>query len=78
MTMWITVAMIVWAMFACFNFWALWTHDAKRWGRITRGDIGFYLFIAIVGPLGIGASLSALAGGRANGWFSKEVWRRRG
>lgn len=65
------------AAFAAFNFWSLWQHDKAKYSRITRGDVCFYLFVAACGPIGLGASLSALSGHKAKKWANTAVWEKR-
>ena len=73
---WMIVAAIAYVATGAFNFWSLWRHDTQNREKITRGDVAFISFFAIIGPLGLGASIAALAGHRFKKWAETEVWNK--
>jgi hypothetical protein len=77
---WSVIVVVGWLATAAFNFWACLEHDKRRYKKVTRGDVGFYLFMAAAGPLGLGAGISAASGGAfacPNGGFPLENWSGR-
>lgn len=78
MDTWEIIALIagVWIAFAAFAFWALITEMKQSRGVLTRGEVGFALYLAAHGPLAIAAAISALCESRFRGFWSKEVWRK--
>ena len=59
-----------------FNFWSLLRNDIQNKKRITRGDVVFISVFALIGPFGLGASISALAGHRFKEWADTEVLKK--
>lgn len=76
MNEWVSLSVTIYAAFAIFNFWVFWGYETKR-GYVTRGGLGFIIFMSALGPIAIAAAVSALANGRLQPWFDKEIWRRR-
>jgi hypothetical protein len=70
----ITIAVLGWIAISAFNLWALVGDQTRTFGKVTRGDLAFCLFLAVLGPLGLLAAIAALCHGKFNRFWSKRVW----
>lgn len=71
---WVVLIAAVWLICGAFTFWVHISNYKATFGRITRGDIGFGLFIAALGPASLGVGIAALCDGKFKKFWSKQVW----
>lgn len=70
----LAITILVWLPCAAFTFWACTGDLLRSFGRITRGDLAFITLLALIGPVGLGAGIVAMFGGRGSKFWSKRVW----
>lgn len=72
----IAVCTVGWLALSAFNLWAFLAEHKATFKTLTRGDLGHYCLMALMGPIAIAATISALCGGKFKQYWDKPVWRK--
>ena len=73
---WLWLILPAWLVFSLATYVAMVKDHKRTFRSMTRGDTGFFVFIASLGPLAICILIAATCGGWFSKFWDKEVWRR--